>query len=242
MARALLAQGGQPRHQNEALEDRMSSTGLKIIIADDHPLYRVALRLSLHNIDAAATTVEADSFDSLKSVLAAHPGADLVLLDLVMPGVEGLSSLQFLHSEFPGLRVAVISSLSQRAWLRSAQALGAVAYLHKSATPEQLQEALRRLLAGQDWWPQALADATPGKDAIEQRLERLSRQEFQILLYLKGGRLNKQIASDLGISESTVKTHVSTILRKLDLNSRTQAAVLAERLLSGLPPGTESPP
>jgi len=209
----------------------MPTNNLTIIIADDHPLFRVALRLIVRGLQATAVIVEVDSLDSLKGAVAANPGVDLVLLDLLMPGAEGLSSLQFLHANFPGLRVAVISSLSQRSWVRAAQALGAVAFVHKSATPEQLQEALRSLLEGGSWWPQ-LAQMAGGGDTLEDKLERLSRQELQILLYLKGGRLNKQIAGDLHISESTVKTHVSSILHKLGLNSRTQAAVVAQRLLS----------
>ena len=209
----------------------MPSNNLTIIIADDHPLFRVALRLIVRGLHATAVIIEVDSLDSLKGAVAANPGVDLVLLDLLMPGAEGLSSLQFLHSDFPGLRVAVISSLSQRSWVRAAQALGAVAFVHKSATPEQLQEALRSLIEGGSWWPQ-LAPMAAGGDTLEDKLERLSRQELQILLYLKGGRLNKQIAGDLHISESTVKTHVSSILHKLGLNSRTQAAVVAQRLLS----------
>jgi len=209
----------------------MPTNNLTIIIADDHPLFRVALRLIVRGLQATAVIVEVDSLDSLKGAVAANPGVDLVLLDLLMPGAEGLSSLQFLHANFPGLRVAVISSLSQRSWVRAAQALGAVAFVHKSATPEQLQEALRGLLEGGSWWPQ-LAQMAGGGDTLEDKLERLSRQELQILLYLKGGRLNKQIAGDLHISESTVKTHVSSILHKLGLNSRTQAAVVAQRLLS----------
>jgi len=187
----------------------MSTTNPIIIVADDHPLFRVALRLIVRDINAAAVIVEVDSFDSLRSAMAENPGVGLVLLDLMMPGVEGLASLQFLHSDFPDLRVAVISSMSQRSWVRSAQALGAVAFVHKSTTPEQLQEALRSLIAGGSWWPQSLMPASAGGDAFEDRLERLTRQELQILLYLKGGRLNKQIAGDLRISESTLSTDLA---------------------------------
>ncbi len=211
----------------------MPGAETKVIIADDHPLFRVGLRVILEDLLCKpANVLEADSFDALKRVILANPCVDLVLLDLLMPGVDGLSSLQYLHDNFPAQRVAVISTLSQRTWVRSVQALGAVAYLHKSTTPAQLREVLQRLLTGLDGWPHSIPASAPGTDAIEQRLERLSPQEFKVLLYLKGGRLNKQIAEALSISESTVKTHVSTLLRKLDLNSRTQAAVLAERLLS----------
>lgn len=204
---------------------------LRVIVADDHPLIRVGLRLGVRALAPEADVVEVDSFESLRRVVAAGPLADLVLLDLMMPGAEGLSSLQYLRAQAPDLRVVIVSSLGQRSWVLSAQALGAVGFVHKSATPEQMQEILAQLLQGGSWWPEVPPD--PSADGPEQKLDRLSRQELRVLLHLKEGRLNKQIADDLSISESTVKTHISTLLRKLDLHSRTQAAVLAQRVLAG---------
>lgn len=207
---------------------------VNVIIADDHPLFRVALRLGVQTLQPAANVVEVGSFDTLKQAVATGPAADLVLLDLMMPGAEGLSSLQYLRSHYPLLRVAVVSSVSEAVWLSLIQALGAAAFIHKSASPEEMQQVFRSLLAGSDWWPERPA-ASEGAEAdakAPDKLSRLSRQELRILLHIKDGRLNKQIAADLGITESTVKTHISTILRKLDLQSRTQAAVLAQRLLA----------
>jgi len=200
-----------------------------IILADDHPLYRLALRLGIEAIAPAATIIEVDSFDSLRHAAQRTPNADLVLLDLMMPGAVGLSSLQYLRDAYPTLPVAVVSGLPSRQWLRLVQTLGAVAYIHKSATPEDLSTILRRLLAGESHWP------TPGNaatGAVDSGLDRLSRQELRVLLELNDGRANKQIAGRLGISESTVKTHVSAVLGKLGLRSRTEAAVLAQRLLT----------
>ena len=207
-----------------------------LIIADDHPLFRVALRLGVRTLEPGAHVVEVDSFDSLKRAVADDPDAGLVLLDLMMPGAEGLSSLQYLRTQAPELRVAVVSALGQKSWALSARALGAVGFVHKSATPEQMQEILRQLLDGGIWWPEASPDEASA-DTPENKLDRLSRQELRVLLHLKEGRLNKQIADELSISESTVKAHISTILNKLGLHSRTQAAVLAERLLSSTAPG-----
>jgi DNA-binding NarL/FixJ family response regulator len=150
----------------------MPKTDPTVIIADDHPLFRVTLRLVVRGIAPQARIVEADSFDSLKDAMAANPQAELALLDLVMPGVEGLSSLQFLCGDFPGLRVAVISSLPQRSLLDSVRALGTAAFIHTSVMPEQLRAALRSLLAGADWWAQStaapgdrLGDGVPGAPA-----------------------------------------------------------------------------
>jgi len=208
---------------------------LTVIIADDHPLFRVALRLSVHSLVPAATVMEVDSFESLKQAAAHHRDAGLILLDLMMPGAEGLSSLQFLRTEFPALRVAVVSSLSGHTWSRLVEALGGVAFIHKSTAPEEVQRILARLIAGNDAW-QTTAATAPSSDRLDEKspdpLARLSRQELRVLMHIKDGRLNKQIAGNLGISESTVKTHISTILLKLDLRTRTQAAVLAQRLMA----------
>ena len=216
------------------MEAASTEKDLTVVIADDHPLFRVALRLGVQAVAPTARTVEVDSFDSLKPAVAAHPDAALVLLDLLMPGAEGLSSLQYLRTHFPALRVAVVSSLGQSGWMRAAQAMGAIGFVHKSTTPEQMQQVLRQLLqdAG-SWWPAPIAAAGSAQGESEQKLERLSRQELRVLLHIKDGRLNKQIADDLGISESTVKSHISTILHKLDLRSRTQVAVFAQKVLSG---------
>ncbi|MDB5972242.1 MAG: DNA-binding response regulator [Hydrocarboniphaga sp.] len=211
-----------------------TETELAVIIADDHPLFRVALRLGVRSVAPLARTVEVDTFDSLKTAAAAHPDAALVLLDLLMPGAEALSSLEFLRSHFPALRVAIVSGVEQGGLMRTARALGAVGFVHKSATPEIMQRALHQLLGNAgSWWPEPAATEAPMQDAAAAKLERLSRQELRVLLQIKDGRLNKQIAGDLGISESTVKSHISTILHKLDLRSRTQVAVFAQKLLSG---------
>ena len=205
---------------------------VSVIIADDHPLFRVALRLGIQTLQPTARVVEVGSFDTLKQAVAAEPAAALVLLDLMMPGAEGLSSLEFLRRHYPALRVAVVSSVSEETWLRMIQALGAVAFIHKSTTPEEMQRIFRSLLDGANCWPSRPAESADVEGRPDDKLGRLSRQELRILLHLKDGRLNKQIAADLGITESTVKTHISMILRKLDLQSRTQAAVLAQRLLA----------
>ncbi|MEW6167135.1 MAG: response regulator transcription factor [Pseudomonadota bacterium] len=206
-----------------------------VIIADDHPLLGVALRLDVQRVAPDANVVEVHSFAALREAAVRHPDASLVLLDLMMPDVEGLSALQFLTEAFPALRVAIISALEEHCWVRSAEALGAVAYLPKSTRHDRVQEVLQILLEGGSWWPdapQAAAAAAHREPTLDERLERLSRQELRILLRIRDGRLNKQIADELGIAESTVKTHITMLLRKLDLQSRTQAAVVAQRLLS----------
>jgi DNA-binding NarL/FixJ family response regulator len=203
-----------------------------IIIADDHPLFGVALRLGVQRVAPDAEVIEVDSFAALREAARRHQNASLVLLDLMMPDVEGLSALQFLREEFPALRVAICSGAPAHTWVRAAEALGAVAFVPKSTAPEQTQNVLRILLEGGSWWPEPQA-ADAAADSVDSRIERLSRQELRILLRIKDGKLNKQIADELGITESTVKTHITMLLRKLDLQSRTQAAVLAQRVMAG---------
>ena len=206
-----------------------------VIVADDHPMFRVALRLGVERIDPNVRIVEVGTLAALKDAVRRHPQTRLVLLDLMMPDVDGLASLQYLRREWPGVRVAVISALQDRVWVRSAEALGAVAFIPKSTPAAQVQEILASVLTRGHWWP-PLADlptTSAPRESFDDRFNSLSRQELRILLYIKEGRLNTQIADDLEIRESTVKTHITALLRKLNLISRTQAAVLAQRLLTG---------
>ena len=219
----------------------MTQARLTVIVADDHPLIGVALRLSVQRAAPEALVVAAESFAGLREAIQLHPDAALVLLDLMMPDVEGLSALQYLREQFPQVPVALVSAASERHWVRSAEALGAVAFIPKATPLDKSVEVIGLLLQGGCWWPQAEPPPTlspgsrhaPQTPTLEDKLDRLTRQELRILLQIRDGQLNKQIAADLGISESTVKTHISTLLRKLDLQTRTQAAVLAQRLLAG---------
>ncbi|CAA0092451.1 LuxR C-terminal-related transcriptional regulator [Zhongshania aliphaticivorans] len=224
----------------------MDRPGFTVIIADDHPLFGVALRLGVQNIAPTAQIVEVADFEGLRNALERFPDASLVLLDLILPDVEGLAALSYLREHRPTLRVAVISALDQAAWVQAAQVLGAAAFIPKSLSATQTQDVLRTVLAGESWWPESETPlsrrGSAQEDKIEDRISRLSPQELRILLMIRDGQLNKQIAGHLGIAESTVKTHISTMLRKLNLASRTQAAVIAQRVLSHRPPEFASPP
>src|SRR3546814_14084497 len=134
----------------------------------------------------------------------------------MMPGVVGLASLQYLRCEWPDLRVAVISSLQDRAWVRSAEALGAIAFIPKSTPVVQMQKILASLLTNGHWWP-AVAELPTMPSTLsstDDRFNSLSRQELRILLYIKEGRLHKPIADDLHIRESPVQTHIPAPLHK----------------------------
>jgi DNA-binding NarL/FixJ family response regulator len=207
----------------------MATSLFSVIVADEQPLLRNALCRSLLDIVPDAVLTEVDSLALLRHTAERYPAA-LVLLNLAIPGMDGLASVRTLRADFPDLRIALICGAPSTLRVRAAQALGAVGYLYKSTPAAQMQEVLRRLVDGGSWWPIPPARAQEGTP--EERLERLSPQEMRVLLLLRDGGRNRQIADNLAISESTVKSHISAILYKLGLYSRTQAALMAQRLLA----------
>jgi DNA-binding NarL/FixJ family response regulator len=212
----------------------------KILIADDHPLVRGALTLAIEAAFGRAEIVESASLSELVGQLEKIGVADLVLLDLRMPGVDGFGGLLQLRANFPETPVVVISAHDDRRLVKEAIALGAVGFIPKSTPRHEIVGALRRIAAGEIYVPaDAQAGATtslPGTELdVAQRLATLTAQQVRVLQLLGTGKLNKEIAYELDIAEPTVKVHVSAILQKLKVYSRTQAAVLAGRLLSSDP-------
>ena len=206
----------------------------RIIIVDDHPLFRAALRQTLAGGDPSIAVEEAGDLEGLSAALAADRDCDLVLLDLNMPGVRGFSGLLLLRAQYPDVPVMIISAVEEGAVIRRAFELGAAGYLHKSVGPPEIRRAIETVLAGEMFVPEAV-DLT-GEDvntALMQRLGTLTPQQVRVLMMLSDGLMNKQIAYELAISEATVKAHVSAILQKLDVDSRTQAVIAAARIEDG---------
>ena len=204
-----------------------------ILIADDHPLFREALRHAVARVMPDATLREADGAEALYLLADAEPDADLLLLDLNMPGVQGYSALVHLRAQHPQLPVVIVSAREEPQVARRALAHGAAGFIPKSADAATIGRALAQVLDGERWMPGA---ATQGEhvDADEQdvarRLAELTPQQFRVLQMLATGLLNKQIAAALAISEATVKAHMTAILRKLGAGNRTQAVLIAGRL------------
>jgi DNA-binding NarL/FixJ family response regulator len=206
----------------------------RLVIADDHPLFRDALRLTASQALPDAEIVEAGSFESLKDALEAIPEADLVLLDLNMPGMVGLSGLLFLRAAFAAVAVAIISANEEPNVIRQALDLGAMGYIPKSAAPAEIRAALAALLAGEMWMPAGsdLHRRGSSDDAeLTRRLTSLTPQQARVLMMLSDGLPNKQIAHAFGVSEATIKAHVSAVLEKLGVDNRTQAVIVARRLM-----------
>jgi DNA-binding NarL/FixJ family response regulator len=213
----------------------------RIVIADDHPMVQAALRSALVAVLPDLELIACRSVDEVIEVLAGdRHEVDLVLLDLTMPGTDGFAGLFLLHAHHPTLPVAIVSAKQDGETIRKAITFGASGYIPKSLDLPEMVEAIRCILDGEVWTPSrfGISTAADPDAAFSARLASLSSQQLRILTRIVDGKLNKQIAGELEIAEQTVKVHVSTILKKLGVVSRTQAAVLCERLLST---GTRDP-
>lgn len=203
-----------------------------IIIADDHPLFRGALHQALSSLMPAAHIVEANGMDELSKTLTEERDVGLVLLDLAMPGVQGFSGLMYLRAQYPGVPVAIVSATEEGVIIRRAMDFGASAFIPKSLDIETIGSAIKSVLAGDSWVPPDVdLSATEDKETanLVRRLSTLTPQQVRVLMMLSEGLLNKQIAYELSVSEATVKAHVSAILDKLGVDSRTQAVIVASK-------------
>lgn len=208
----------------------------KLIIADDHPLFRNALISAISNTFMTKATIETDSFDSTLQALDQHPDTDMLLLDLHMPGNCGFLGLIQLRKSYPTLPIVVVSASEDADVIKRVMSFGASAFVPKSAHPVDIGKALNAVLAGDLWLPekyQALLtpDANDEVDLdLASKVAQLTAQQYKVLYYLTEGWLNKQIAYDLNISEATVKAHMTAIFRKLGVTNRTQVVIQAQRL------------
>lgn len=221
---------------SESISTESGLVMARAVIADDHPLFRAALKQALgETLDAPI--LEVASFEQLLELIQREPQIELVLLDLTMPGNRGLTGLTSLRSRFPDILVVVVSANEQVQTIRQAMAFGASAYIPKSMPLAQLQQAVHTVLAGDTWLPEYLRDDIEAGIADEHvefasRLEQLTPQQFRVLECLADGLLNKQIAYELNVQETTIKQHVSAILRKLNVINRTQAGIVFKQMLN----------
>jgi DNA-binding NarL/FixJ family response regulator len=207
-----------------------------LLIADDHPLFRGALREAVNGLFAQVEIGEAGTFEGVTEFLERGGDVDLVLLDLRMPGTRGFSGLMYLRAQYPALPIVVVSANDDPAVIRRCMEFGASGFIPKTLGVEALRQAIGRVLQGELWTPPDV-DIASGPDAETAatiaRLATLTPQQVRVLMMLSGGLLNKQIAYELGVSEATVKAHVSAILQKLGVESRTQAVIAAGKIEAG---------
>lgn len=211
----------------------------ELLIADDHPLFREALRNLVARSFPQTTIHEADSLPHLYALVDAHADAELLLLDLDMPGAQGFSALLHVQGLQPQLPVVIVSAHEDPALMQQALALGAMGFIPKSVDARTLDTALRQVLEGTPWLPPQLREDPSGAadergGMAAQAVRELTPQQFRVLQMLGAGQLNKQIAFELGISEATVKAHMTAIMRKLGVTNRTQAVLMAGKLGLGM--------
>ncbi len=209
-----------------------------IIIADDHPLFRAALQAALKQALDDPEIHEAGSISALQNILEQIPSPDLILLDLHMPGAQGLSGLIFLRGQYPEVPVVVISASEELQIIQRTLQHGANGFIPKSSPLNILKEAVVKVLEGETWLPASIAGLPANRIVldIEEKLASLTPQQFRVLGMISEGLLNKQIAYDLEVSEATVKAHVTAIFKKLGVRSRTQAVIALQELDIDPPP------
>ena len=199
---------------------------MHLLIVDDHPLFRDALASAIRLSYPDAVLHEADGIAGACAVLSANRAIDLTLLDLAMQGVSGFDGLVSIRTRFPRVPILVVSGHEDPRIMREALHHGAAGFVPKAVDKATLTRAIADVLGGALSVPPALSRAgPPAKSPLAARIARLTPQQLRVLTMIRQGKLNKQIAHELGVGDSTVKAHVSEILRKLDVISRTQIVI-----------------
>jgi DNA-binding NarL/FixJ family response regulator len=212
------------------------ASSTRLIIADDHPLFRDALRQAVASVVPAAKIDQAGTFDELTALLELDSDVDLVLLDLSMPGISGFSGLIYLRAQYPAIPVVIVSASDDGSTIRRSLDFGASGFIPKRFGVETLRDAIVRVMDGDVWVPadtDLSSTIDPDMARLRDRLVTLTPQQVRVLMMLSEGLLNKQIAYELGVSEATIKAHVSAILQKLGVESRTQAVIAAAKIAGG---------
>jgi DNA-binding NarL/FixJ family response regulator len=206
---------------------------LTLLIADDHPLYRDALKGALNLSSHAPHIIETDDLNSTVEALT-NSDVDLLLLDLHMPGSSDLFGFLHIQKQFSDLPIAVISGTQDTALISKIVALGAIGFIPKTASADEIKQALDSMLEGDVWLPESIRiqikDVDKNFSELAENVASLTPSQYKVLCCMRDGLLNKQIGFNLNIAEATVKAHVTAIFRKLNINNRTQAVLIASQL------------
>ncbi len=207
---------------------------VRFLVIDDHPLFRDALRLAIASSYPNAEVIEASTITAAAQALSEGQPFDLVLLDLAMPGTRGFDGLLELRTVSPKQPIVIVSALDDARIVHEAMTCGAAGYISKSVKKPELAKAIQDVMAGVVILPAGYepprSDPGSHEGDLAQRVASLTAQQLKVLQMVRQGMLNKQIAYELGVGETTVKAHVSEILRKLNVVSRTQAVIEVARL------------
>lgn len=204
----------------------------KIIIADDHPLFRQALLETLKTNMPETQWLEAETIPDLEALLSDNTDADMLLLDLNIPGAHGFNTLIHVRQHYPKIPVVVVSAYEDSGTITQAMSYGASGFIPKSTAAPVIFEAIEQVLNGSIWTPQTISELNleDSKSDIAKRVGSLTQQQYKILMMFAEGMLNKQIAYDLSVSEATIKAHATAIFRKLNVRNRTQAVIVLGQL------------
>lgn len=206
----------------------------RFLVADDHPLFREAIIGALQGRFSDLIVAEADSITSMMIELKASPEFDLVLLDLTMPGGDLFNGLQVLKDNYPDMPVIVVSATENVEVIAQAMSFGASGFVPKSTPTSDIVEALLAVLDGNTWVPEAIREQLQEVDEnvteMVRQFKELTPKQMQVLRFVRAGMMNKQIAHEMNVTEATVKAHISAILKKLNINTRTQAVLLMDKL------------
>ena len=196
------------------------------VIADDHPLFRSALKAATEELPITCSIVEAESF-AQTTLRLQQTEADILLLDLKMPGSEGLMGLMQIRNDYPHLAIVVVSASEDAMTIANIKQIGALGFIPKSSSMEQITQAIECVMNGKISFPNVMLNE---KNQHMEKLKLLTPKQLNVLKLIAQGSLNKQIAYELAIKETTVKSHISDIFKKLNINNRTQAALIIQEL------------
>jgi len=205
----------------------------KFIVADDHPLFRSALKQAIQHNFKEAEILECENIAELETTAQNNSDADLILLDLHMPGATGFSGLVLIRRLYPDLPVVIVSASEEGHVMQRALDYGASGFIPKSSTVETIGQAIQQVLNGEIWQPEPLSTGSAVSNEerdFAQRLKTLTPQQFRVFMMLTKGLLNKQIADQISVSEATIRTHMTAIFKKLGVRNRTQAVLAAKYL------------
>ncbi|GBL05535.1 response regulator transcription factor [Glaciecola sp. KUL10] len=210
-----------------------------LLIADDHPLYRDALKGALNMAFDELKILESGDLNTTVQVLESHD-IDLLLLDLHMPGSSDLFGLLHIQKTFPDIPIAVVSGTEDAALISKIVGLGAMGFIPKTAGAQDINDAVHAMLEGEVWVPESVRQQIEQVDEtfseLAENVASLTPSQYKVLCFMRDGLLNKQIGYNLDIAEATVKAHVTAIFRKLGINNRTQAVLIASELQLEPPP------
>lgn len=206
---------------------------INLLIADDHPLYRDALRGALNAHMDEVSIHEASDMSQALDVLKQGLDIDLLLLDLHMPGSQDLFGLIHIRKTFPDLPVAVVSGTENKDIINKIIEVGALGFVPKTTDAATIAKAIETMVEGDIWLPENFTtEAVEDPEFVDlvDKVSTLTPAQYKVLCMLRDGLLNKQIGYSLGIAEKTVKTHITSIFKKLGISNRTQAVIIATQL------------